>query len=213
MRKQHYDKYGLLKTSLGLGVIAGLSLVLTGCGIFPNNSSQAGATNSPVPEASKIASSLPTPSTPAPVLDDTNPIYKACSELISIEALYDFNPNYSYDASATPTTGSLGEKALQKSGVFCRYLNLSNGSQIDVSVAQIPVASSADWNKKVEETSRPTDAYGNSPEVLGFFARSNNEGVAQAIQGTKWVAITSSTFFEAGDAAALMSQVLHSLAN
>lgn len=203
----------MLKSALGFGAITGLCLVLTGCGIFPTNSTQSTTSSSPVPEASKIASAITTPSTPAPVLDDTNPIYKACSELISIEALYDFNPNYSYDSSASPSSGSLGEKALQKSGVFCSYVNLSNGNRIDVSVAQIPTASSADWNKKVAETSRPTDAYGSSPDVLGFFARSNNEGVAQAIQGTKWVAITSTTFFEAGDAAALMSQVLHSLAN
>ena len=200
-----------LKFSVCLTISAVSLLALTGCNSLNPSSSSSSPTSSSTPD--HIAEAIPTPSTPAPVLDDSNPIYKACSDLISIEALYDFNPNYSYDASQGPSSGSLGEKAKSKDGVFCSYVNLSNGDRIDVAAAQISASSLSDWTKRITESSRPTDAYGNAPETLGFFSRSNNEGVSQAIQGNKWVAISSTTFFEAGDASSLMSQVLHSLAN
>ena len=186
-------------------------LALTGCSGL--NLAPTTSTPSATSTTNKVAEAIPTPSTAAPVLDDANPIHKACSDLISIEALYDFNPNFSYDASQSPTSGSLGEKAKQKDGVFCSYVNLSNGDRIDIAAAQISTSSIGDWTKRISESNRPTDAYGNPPETLGFFSRSNNEGVSQAIQGNKWVAISSSTFYEAGDASSLMSQVLHSLAN
>lgn len=202
----------LSKSHIQTTTISLLCVLLSGCGVFtgeevPKNNIQS------TTESNDVASAIPTPTTPAPVLDESKPIYKTCSELISIEALYDFNPNYAYDASKTPESGSLGAKAKEKSGVFCSYVNLSNGDRLDVSVAQFSPISISDWTKTVTENSRPTDAYGASPGILGFFSRSKNEGVSQAIQGNNWVAITSSTFYEAVDSVPLMSIVLNSLAN
>lgn len=209
MKQKHTPKSIFLRTT----TVSLLCLfLLSGCGAFPGEVI-ASQTVQSTADSKEVASAIPTPSTPAPVLDETNPIYKACSELISIEALYDFNPNFAYDTSISPDSGSLGAKAKDKSGVFCSYVNLSNGDRIDVSVAQFSPISISDWTKKIAETSRPTDAYGASPGILGFFSRSNNEGVSQAVQGNTWVAITSNTFFEAVDSVPLMSQVLHSVAN
>lgn len=194
-----------------LGVLSAFVLTLAGCASNPSPDSI--ESSAPNKETSQIASGIPTPSTPAPVLDETTQLNKSCSDLISIEALYDFNPNFTYDASVSPEKGSLGEIAIEKSGIHCSYLNLSNGDRIDISVAQFSSTSISDWSKKLTETSRPTDTFGKTPEVLGFFSRSNNEGVSQVIQGNTWIAITSSTFYEAIDSAALMSQIQHSAAN
>lgn len=195
----------------GVCAVLALSLTstLTACSSTDENPSE--TTPTAMSESEAVASAMPTPSTPAPVLDESNPIYQACTDLISIQALYDFNPNYSYDASKTPATGSLGESAETKSGVYCGYVNLSSGDVIEVSAAKISDASLSSWTKKVTESSRPTDAYGVSPTTLGFFSRSNGEGVAQAISGPNWVAIVSESFFEPEDAAPLMAQVLNSL--
>ena len=150
-------------------------------------------------------------STPVPVLDDTNPLYKACNELISVEALYDFNPNFSYDASATPKNGSLGEIALTKSGTYCDYINLSSGENIELSVSQISNQSLKDWVQKLHENSRVTEIFDLPAEGLGFFSRKNNEGVAQVMIGNTWIVISSTSFYIPEDTISLMSVVVNSL--
>lgn len=211
MHKSKEDQKSYWKNSVYWMISTISVLALTGCSGL--NIATSSTTPSATSTANKVSEAILTPSTSTPVLDGTNPIYKVCSDLISIEALYDFNPNFSYDASKSPSSGSLGEKAKQKDGVYCSFINLSNGDRIDVAAAQISTSSIGDWTKRISEGNRPTDAFGNPPETLGFFSRSNYEGVSQVIQGNIWVAISSSTFYEAGDASSLMSQVLHSLAN
>ena len=136
--------------------------------------------------------------TPGP---DTEPVTLGCPDLISAQALYDYNPNVSLLNSFSPAEGSLAADAVAKQGVACRLINQTSGATIDIGIVRFTDAAFEAKQAAVSGSSTPTDAYD------GYF----DAGVAQAFSDPYWVTVSSSDFLEGADAEPIVGPVLASL--
>lgn len=124
---------------LGVSALAVAGLVLlSGCGTSepapkPDNSSSPSASASPSasPEAAPGEEPTAAPETPA---DEATPIGLGCAELITLDDLYNFNPNFAH-IDETPAAGTPGARAVAAKGVACTYMNLSSNETIVVAAS------------------------------------------------------------------------------
>jgi hypothetical protein len=121
-----------------------------------------------------------------------------CTDLISPQAMYDYNPNFLLLSNFTPPAGSAAATAIASKGVACRWENSTSGVTIDVSVAQ-PAPSELDGLK--------SDAGSRASGFDGYFAVKDGTGTAQVFDGAYWATISSKAFFEAGDVVDLFADV------
>ncbi len=149
------------------------------------------------PDNTPTASPEPTgTSTPD---SEATPVDIACGELISPQAMYDFNPNFLLLSSFTPPAESAAEAAIAAQGVACRWENSTSGVVIDVSVAQ-PAPSRID--------SLRADAGAAASGFDGYFAVADGTGTAQVFTGAYWATLSSPAFFAASDASDLVAEVV-----
>ncbi|MEV8255075.1 arginyl-tRNA synthetase [Rhodoglobus sp. NPDC076762] len=158
--------------------------------------------SSPTPtrsvEPTTTATAAPEPTTPSTPDAQATPVSIACGDLITPQAMYDFNPNFLLLNSFTPAAGSAAATAIESQGVACRWENTSSGITIDVSVAK-PAPG------KLE--SLKSNAGPAASSFDGYFAASGGTGTAQLFSGEYWAALSSAAFFEAGDASTLVADV------
>ena len=129
---------------------------------------------------------------------EATPVDIACGELISPQAMYDFNPNFLLLNSFTPAAGSAAAAAIESQGVACRWENSTSGVTIDVAVAQ-PAPGRIDGLK--------ADAGAAAAGFDGYFAVTGGTGTAQVFSGSYWATLSSPAFFESGDAVQLVAEV------
>ncbi len=187
------------------------ALVVSGCApaneptSTPTNSATATSTLSAEPTESAAPSSSPTPTPEA----TGSPIAQGCDELLTLQDVYDFNPNYGTAAAYSPTTGSLAETAATYNGLTCGYSNQSSGELIELSVVAPNDVLMTTLKQQADAASQAVPTYGTPPTVDGFFAYLGASGQAQVFTGTYWVTLSSPAFFnEPGAAEGLMSAVL-----
>jgi len=149
----------------------------------------------------------PTPSATATAAPDVEatPVDIACTDLISPEAMYAFNPNFLLLNNFTPEADSAAATALAAKGVACRWENSTSGVAIDVSVAK-PSPAKRDALKSSAGTA--TDEFFGFD---GYFAVAGQTGTAQLFSGDYWATLSSKAFFEAGDAAELAVDIRDAL--
>lgn len=141
------------------------------------------------------ATATPTPS------PETEPVPFECSDLLSIQALYDYNPNVSLLNAFAPGDDTLAGEAVTQHGLACRIINQTSGVTIDVGVVRFTATGLAAKQASVSASSTPSDAFD------GYY----DAGSAQAFTGQYWVTVTSSDFLEAGDARPILSAVVDGL--
>ena len=189
-----------------LAVLAVPALVLALAGCVPT--SAPGPTSTPPvssPAASPSATPTPaTSATPTPTAD-TEPVTQGCSDLISAQALYDYNPNVSILDDFSPSSGSLAGDAVAQQGLACRLINQSSGTTIDIGIVRFTAEAFPAKADEVEGSATATGAFD------GYFDVSGETGVAQATVEPYWVTVASNGFLEAGDAAPLVDAVTGSL--
>lgn len=191
-------RHVLLLSSASLVAVAAL---LAGCGspaLTPSATPGSSESPSPTPSAT------PTDAPPAP---SATPVAVRCDALITAQAMYDFNPNFSLISSWTPDGGSAAAEALAAKGVACRWKNDTSGDTIDVSVAALDQAS---LEKKANTTygaSTMVPTYGGE----GYFSVTNGVGEAVVFDRGYWVVARSSYFLEPGDASPIVEPVLAAL--
>ncbi|MGV8851041.1 MAG: arginyl-tRNA synthetase [Rhodoglobus sp.] len=174
------------------------ALLLTACvpaepeltGPNPTRTAGSSATPPATPDAE--------PSSPATSDPEATAVDVACTDLISPQAMYDFNPNFLLLNSFTPAANSPAAAALASKGVACRWENSTSGITIDVSVAK-PSPSKLDTFKS--QAGSPANGFD------GYFSVANGTGTAQVFSGSYWATLSSQAFFEAADAADLVSDV------
>ncbi|TFD55050.1 iron ABC transporter ATP-binding protein [Cryobacterium sp. Hh7] len=192
-------------------VLAGgalFALVLSGCasGDEPTpTDSAATSTASAEPTESAAPSSSPTPTPEA----TGSPIERACDELLTLQDLYDFNPNYGTAPSFAPAAGGLAESALDYNGLACGYSNQTSGELIELSLVAPNDVLMTTLKQQADADSQAVPTYGTPPTVDGFFEyAAAGSGQAQVFTGTYWVTLSSPAFIEPGDSERLMSAVL-----
>ena len=183
--------------------VPALVLALAGCVPTPTPS----ATSTPTRSPSASPSATPTPAasatpTPGP---ETEPVAQGCADLISAQALYDYNPNVSLLDDFSPSSGSLAGDAIAQQGLACRLVNQSSGTTIDIGIVRFTAAAFPGKAGAIEGSATPASAFD------GYFDITYGTGVAQATVEPYWITVASNGFLEAADAAPLVDAVTGSL--
>ena len=147
--------------------------------------------------------------TPTPTLPPT-PVTLACTQIVTPDQLYAYNPNFSADPGYSPASGSLEKKIADWKGVTCAWQNQTSGDVVQIAVAQPPADQLESLKNAAITAAQPVPTYGTPPEVEGYF-KAGDAGQVQIFRGTYWIVAESTAFFEPGDAAPLMQSVLGNL--
>jgi hypothetical protein len=192
----------VLVTSASALLVA--SVLLTGC-TTPEPAPTTPSTTTP------SESSTPTPSTeptePSATSSST-PVDVPCTTLVSLQTMYDFNPNFSLLGSWNPDAGTPAAEAVAARGTVCRWQNGTSGEVIDISVASFDEATLEAKATATSSSSTKVDSYGSDE---AYFSSNGGIGEAVVFHGAYWVVVRSVAFFEAGDAQPIVSSVLAAL--
>lgn len=124
-----------------------------------------------------------------------------CETLVSLDAMYEFNPNYVSTPTSAVAAGSPAQVALDDEGTACTWVNTSSGDTIVISAA-----------KPGDRAARVAAASGGTvtPELGGeaWFAVIDGLGTQQVFEGSAWVTVASPSFLEGADAASLARAAL-----
>jgi len=186
---------------LSAAALLAATVMLTGC----RTPEPAPTTPAPSPSESATPSAEPSPTDAPP---SSTPVDIPCSELVTAQAMYDFNPNFSLLDSWTPNPGSAAADALAADGVACRWKNDTNGEVIDVSVASFDSATLDELASSTYSHSTMVPTYGGDE---AYFEVTDNVGEAVVFDGSYWVVATSSYFLEPGDAEPIVAAALSAL--
>lgn len=182
------------------------TLALSACAA-PSTGSADG-TSSPTPTKAGTPAPTPTP-TPTPT-DPPTPVTLSCDQVVTPDQVYAFNPNFGVDPGYQPKAGSLEKQIADWKGVTCAWLNQTSGDVIEIAVAQPPASSLEGLKNAAITAATPVPTYGVPPEIEGYF-KQGTPGQVQVFRGAYWIVADSSAFFEPGDAAPLLQDVLANL--
>jgi hypothetical protein len=192
----------LLRPAVALAAV----LALAGC---TTTDGGPGATEPPA------ASGTPAPTeTAAPTPEPTEeplPFEAACTDLITLDQMYEFNPNFGEAPDYEPESDAVASVA-DAEGTVCGWSNQTNGDLVELGVATLPENAYATQVGRAAVDSTAVPTYGTPPEVEGFFSQSGGLGRAQVFADGHWVVLESREFFEPGDAEQLVAFVLGNLA-
>ncbi|MBC7519044.1 MAG: hypothetical protein H7248_09255 [Microbacteriaceae bacterium] len=192
------DPGGLASPSASVSVSTKPSTATASAGASPGASNTPGAT-SPAPGNSSKPTATAT-ATAAPLSGTA--VAKKCLDLVSLQSMYNYDPNFGVIAGYVPTAKTAGANALAMSGVACGWLQQSSKITIDLAVAR-PSATSL---TALNATAGTATASGE------HFAVSHGVGVLQRFVGPYWIALSSTAFATPADARPLMSVVMGALA-
>jgi hypothetical protein len=148
-------------------------------------------------------------STSAPSAGAT-PIDIDCTTLLTPEALYEINPNYSANAEYSPAAGGTARDQVGDGGLACGWINQTSGSTLEVSVSNPGEGRATELKDAFAADSTAVPAFG-TPPVEGFFEMNGAVGEAQVFSGPYWLTAVSTDFVEAGDAAPVVEAALAAL--
>jgi hypothetical protein len=182
--------------------LAGLVTVATAaCG----TESEAAPTGSPT--TSPTAGGTPEPTTSAAPPEESTPVTIACDELITPQAMYDYNPNYSLNEGYTPAAGTEAADIVALDGVACAWVNQTSGALIEIAVAELSDDALTELENRLVTESNSVPTY----TVEGYFQMAGTSGQADAFPGSYWISAVSTDFYEPGDAAPVVAAAITGL--
>ena len=195
----------MLSKPVAIAAVALLTLALTGCA--PDGGDTPGT--STTPSASQGPTDPPAPAATDQPGDgfDATPVTVECSALVTPQAVYDYNPNYSLQPSFTPVAGSDVATIMDNKGVGCSWVNQTSGETFVVAAAQLAAADIESIKQVLSSSSTPVTGVGDS----AFFTASGGVGVAEVFSGSYWIVATSPAFYEIAEAKPLLQAALSAL--
>ncbi|MFP7760815.1 arginyl-tRNA synthetase [Marisediminicola sp. LYQ134] len=168
----------------------------------PSPSASASPTPSPTPSEPPVeASPSPTPSPSASASAPWAPVAVGCLDLVSLDTMYQFDPNFALQPDASPAGGSPQATAASNGGVYCGWVQSTSGALIEISAASPDAAAVA------ELESRAGDPVGEGT----YFSVVDGAGVVQVFTGGSWAVLSSSYFGSVADAQPLTDSVVAGL--
>ena len=155
-------------------------------------------TTTPPPEPTLTEPSLtpnPTPTitpTPGP---QTEAVDFTCADLLSAQAIYDYNPNVSLLPSFSPAGSSAAGQAIAQEGLACELINQTSGTTIDFGVVRYTD----------EGYAAKFDAVSGSATPAGEFDGYFDGGLAQFFFAPYYVTVESPDFTSPSDIAPLVA--------
>ena len=184
-----------------------LVLSLTACTGVHGGVTTSSTDTTSVPSSSELS----TPTATADLAAKSYPVGKTCKDVMSLQALYDFNPNFAYDASLSPSNASHAENILSIEGISCVYLNLSSGSKIVLSLAKLDEMGLSTIKEKLSTEGAKKATSFSPPVDASFFSITDGVGTLDILTNGYWVSVSSSSFIYPEDAAHFLETVLASL--
>lgn len=195
--------------TLRVASLAGLALAIAltaGC--------VAGDQSPPVP--TEIAGDENERPTPSPTLIETaepsdpaltsTPVEIDCDSLLSLETVYEFNPNVGIDPAYVPT--ARGAEALAYDGVSCGWINQTSGDSLAVSVARFDEVSLSALQQIAREREGSTEV---GPDNTATFRTVNGIGALELFADGYWISIESRMIVEYADATLLIDEISSAL--
>lgn len=189
-------------------VVAG-AILLSGCvssGEKPSPGPSATSASDAAGGDTAQTTSTPT-STPT---EPPTPVTMNCNAVVTADQMHSFNPNFGTDPSYAPQKGSLEKQIADWKGTVCGWLDPSNKETIAIAVGKPPANELEGLKNTAVTESKPVPTYGIPPTVEGYF-NPGTAGEVQIFTGEYWIVATSTAFFEPGDPAPLMQNVLDNL--
>lgn len=202
------------RTRAGVACAGGLLalIALTGCApeagtpaSTPKASSTSKPSSEPTTKPTPTDSATPTP-TPTP---SATPVALECDQVLTPDDVYAFNPNFGSAPDYKPSGAA--ETAVSHDGVACGWLNQTSGEIIEVSIVQPNDVLMTRLKDAAIAQSKPVPTYGTPPAIDGFFTAADGPGEAQVFTPKYWVTLSSTAFFEPGDAQQLVATVVSHL--
>ncbi|TFC94877.1 iron ABC transporter ATP-binding protein [Cryobacterium sinapicolor] len=202
----------LLRSTLLLATGTVAVVALAGCssGSNPGSSPSATSTSAASSAATATPAATETPTPTPTVAPAGTPVSLSCDQVLTLDDIYSFNPNYGSAPDFDPTIAT-GKTAAEFKGLNCGLLNQSSGEIIEVSVTQPNDVLRSQLTNEAVSSSQIVPTYGTPPAVEGYFSASGGTGVAQVFTSTYWITVGSSAFFEPGDAEALVAAAVSNL--
>lgn len=154
--------------------------------------------------------------TPSPTLIETaapgdpslssTPVEIDCDALLSLETIYEFNPNVGIDPAYMPT--ARGAEALAYDGVSCGWINQTSGDSLSVSVARFDAVSLSALQQIARERDGSTVV---GPDNTATFRTVNGIGSLELFADSYWISIESRMIVEYADATLLIDEISSAL--
>lgn len=145
----------------------------------------------------------PTPTITATPSPETVPLSMECSDLLTAQAIYDYNPNVSLLPSFSPDASSPAGRALADQGIACSLVNQTSGATIDFGLVQLTDEAFAARSAAVTATP--------SSDFDGYFDVIDGVGTAQVFSAPYYLTVTSDQFSSASDMTELVQMALSQL--
>lgn len=189
-----------------LATVLATATALAGCAPTPASTAKPSTSTS----ANPSSSSTPQPS--ATPTDPPTPVSLACDQLVTADQMYAFNPNFGVAPDYAPAQGSLQRQIADWKGTTCAWQNQTSDEIIQVAVAKPPASQLETLKNAAITVAQAVPTYG-TPPIEGYFkaGKTGQAGQVQIFSGPYWVVAESTAFFEPGDAAQLMENVLGNL--
>jgi hypothetical protein len=195
---------GFIRAAAILVMIGATTTALAACASTPTPAATPSATPSQAPAESAAPSATPTPT--------ATPVALTCSQLITADQIYAYNPNFGTDPGYSPKAGSLAAKAAAYKGLACGWLNQTSGDVIEVAVSRPPAGDLTSLKNAAVTNGQSVPTYGVPPQIdEAYFAMRGSAGEVQVFRGSYWITAVSTAFAEPGDPAPLIQNVLDNL--
>ncbi|RWZ46593.1 hypothetical protein ELQ90_14215 [Labedella phragmitis] len=194
-----------VRITAAAAMLAGGALLLSACTPEPGPTPSGGA--SPSPSSSGPGAESPDPTATLPEQPDLGEAAPECTDVLSADDVYAYNPNYSAVAAPTPAAGSALAEAADLGGRLCRWSNDTNSAPVDIAVT-IPGSENLDRVEEDASSSTPAPGLGGD---AAFFDVVDGAGVAQVFAGDHWIVVSSPFFGEATDAGEIVAPILANL--
>lgn len=96
-------------------------------------------------------------------------------------------------------------------GITCEYLSQSDGAPIQLSLVKIHGEGISQVKTDLSSTGKKTTAYGQEPEVSGYFTTNGDNGTIDVLVGNYWLSASSIAFSAPEDAAKFLTPVISKL--
>lgn len=157
---------------------------------------------SPISSDREASDASPAPSFSTPI---EYPVGITCEELLTANALYEYNPNVGYDPGYR---ASDDEKiALASGGIACGWINQTSQEPLSVAVARLDGPGLAARQNGAATADGAVALVG----AAGYFRAGTSGGVIDAFIGDYWVMMTSPEFFSEDDGETLLEALQVSL--
>lgn len=179
-----------------IGFLVVSSIALSGCSNGSSESSTQTSntpTKNPTSSAAGKSSTSPTPSASTFALKAES-IDISCDKVLSLQSLYDFDPNLALTADHKTTLGSVGAQQESLGAVSCLLTNLSSQEETQVVVTKLDEASAKHQATLISNPGEGESAFQVANGVTGLFSVSDNSGTVQFMTGNYWVSVASKSF-------------------